>query len=302
MPVTAFPRLLLEGLRKVYAQGYAQIPERYKDLYETIQTHKQFEDEVQFVGTGYAQVKPQGESAVFDFMQQGYAHRAVMVAYSLGFIITYEEFKDNLYLDYGSKRAKALAFSQRQTMEVTAANIPNRGFNSSYTSNPGDGQPLFSTAHPLVEGGTAANRPAAGSDLNELSLETGTIAIMDFVNDRNLNIAVSPVSLHIPTASYYNAKRILNSALQSHTANNAQNVLNTENVFPGGVKVNNYFTDANAWFIKTNCLDGMIHYEREAANFDQDNEFATKNFQCVSYARYAFNWNDWRSMYGNPGA
>jgi len=44
------------------------------------------------------------------------------------------------------------------TKQVKAAAILNNGFSSAVTY--GDGVSLFSTAHPLVSGGTNSNRPA----------------------------------------------------------------------------------------------------------------------------------------------
>jgi len=36
--------------------------------------------------------------------------------------------------------------------------------------------------------------------------------------------------------------------------------------------------------------------------FDQDNDFDTKNAKAASIERYVFGWTDWRSLYGSPGA
>jgi len=55
----------------------------------------------------------------------------------------------------------------------------------------------------------------------------------------------------------FEAERILKSTLQNDTANNAINALKSTGMFSGGVKVNHYLTDTDAWFIRTNCPDGM---------------------------------------------
>ena len=51
----------------------------------------------------------------------------------------------------------------------------------------GDGQSLFSTAHPLVNGGTNGNRPSTAVDLNETSLEAAVIAIGKYTDERGKN-------------------------------------------------------------------------------------------------------------------
>ena len=61
------------------------------------------------------------------------------------------------------------------TKQVKAAAVLNNGFNSAYVG--GDGVALFSTAHPLVNGGTNSNTPTTQADLNETSLESAVIQI-----------------------------------------------------------------------------------------------------------------------------
>jgi hypothetical protein len=51
------------------------------------------------------------------------------------------------------------------TKQVKAAAVLNSGFNAAVTY--GDGVSFFSTAHPLVSGGTNSNRPTTGADLIE---------------------------------------------------------------------------------------------------------------------------------------
>jgi len=108
--------------------------------------------------------------------------------------------------------------------------------------------------------------------------------------------------LIVPPALFYEANRILKSALQNDTANNAINALKATNALPGGIVLNHYLTDTDAWFIKTNCPEGLIYQERMAMEFEQDNDFDTKNAKAAAVERYAFGWVDWRSIYGTPGA
>jgi hypothetical protein len=61
------------------------------------------------------------------------------------------------------------------TKQVKAAAVLNNGFSAAYTG--GDGVALFSSAHPLVSGGTNSNIPSTPADLNETSLENAVIQI-----------------------------------------------------------------------------------------------------------------------------
>ena len=141
--------------------------------------------------------------------------------------------------------------------------------------------------------------PAA--DLAESSLEDLSIQIMNVLNDRGLHISLMPTTLHIPTAQWYNANRILKSALQSNTSDNAVNVLKATNAFPGGIKMNHYFTSSSAWFVRTNCPEGMTMLWRHRPDFDQDNDFPTKNALAMAYMRFSVNCADARGIFGSNG-
>ena len=133
------------------------------------------------------------------------------------------------------------------------------------------------------------------------SLEDLTVQIMGASNDTGLLINIMPESLHIARQEWYNANRILQSVLQSNTANNNINVLKATNAFPKGIKLNHYFTSATAYFIRTNVPNALTYFERDEISFDQDNDFDTKNAKAASYERYSAGWSDWRGCYGTPG-
>jgi len=111
-----------------------------------------------------------------------------------------------------------------------------------------------------------------------------------------------PESLIVAPGNYFEATRILQSVQQSGTANNDANILRANGVIPKGVKVNHFLTDADAWFIRTNCPNGLMHYIREAMELSQDNDFDTKNAKAAAYERYSFGWSDWRALFGSAGA
>jgi len=153
-----------------------------------------------------------------------------------------------------------------------------------------------------MAGGTISNRAVIDSDLSEASLEQACIDIAGLVNDRGLLISIMPKTLIVPKELIFEAHRILNSTLQNDTANNAINALRTMNIFPGGAKVNHYLTDADAWFIRTNCPEGMKYKNRKDDTFASDNDSDTFNIKFYAYFRASFGMSDPRSIYGNAGA
>jgi hypothetical protein len=295
----AHPKALWPGIKKWWGRTYTEHKVEYTDLFETDSSQKQYEEDVQVTGFGLAPVKPEGAAVSYDSEVQGFVSRYTHVAYALGYIVTHEELKDNLYEVVSKRRAQALAFSHRQTKENVAANVYNRAFNSAFTF--GDGTEMIATTH-STKSGNQSNHLATAADISEAALEDLIIQIMGATNDRGLKFNNMPKSLHVPRQLWFEANRILKSVLQHDTANNAINVLRSTNALPGGIKVNHYFTDVDAWFIRTNVMRGLIHYERETIDFDQDNDFDTKNAKAKCYERYSFGMTDFRQIYGSPGA
>lgn len=293
------PKALWPGIKAWWGQVYQEHPEEYVDLFDKDSSTQNYEEDVQLTGFGLAPRKSEGAGTSYDSEIQGFVTRYTHVAYALGYIVTKEELDDNLYEKVSKKRAAALAMSFRQTKENVAANVYNRAFNGTYLG--GDGVSLCSTAHPNVTGGTSSNKPTVDVDLSEAALEDAVVAIMGYQNDRGLLIQVMPQSLHIARQEHFNAHRILKSVYQSGTANNDVNVLAATNAFPGGVKMNHYFTSPHAWFIRTNVPEGMKYYERVGISFDQDNDFDTMNVKAKGYERYSFGWSDFRAVYGSNG-
>ena len=302
MPVIttgAHPKALWPGIHAWWGRKYNEHPEEWPDLFDRETSEKAYEEDVELTGFSLAPIKPQGTAVSYDFEQQQSTTRYTHVAYALGYIVTYEELRDNLYETVSRRRAEQLAFSMRQTKETVAANVYNRAFNSSFTG--GDAKEMIATDHPTIAG-DQSNELTTAADLSEASIEDLTIQIMQSQNNRGHRISNLPQSLHVPPALFYEAHRITKSVLQNDTANNAINVLKAVNVFPKGIMVNHYFTDTDAWFIRTNIPRGATAFQRDAVSFDQDNDFDTKNAKAHCYERYSFGWTDWRQVWGTPGA
>jgi len=260
---------------------------------------KAYEERVETTGFGLAPVKPQGTGVSYTTDLQGYISRLTNVTFALGYIVTMEELADNLYEQVSKSRAKSLAFSMRQTKEIVGANIINRCTNASYLG--GDGVVLLSASHP-TRNGLVSNILAPAADLSEAAIEDLCIQVMGATNNVGLLINMMPQKLLVPRQLWFEANRILKSTLQNDTANNATNVLKATNAFPGGIVMNHFLTDADAWDILTNCPDGLIYQERKALAFTQDNDFDTENAKSKAVERFQFGWADFRAVFGSIGA
>ena len=186
------------------------------------------------------------------------------------------------------------------TKQVKAANVLNNGFNPAFPG--GDGVELFSTAHPLVSGGTNSNEPATPADLNETSLENAVIQIAAWTDERGLLIAAKPRKLIIAPSNMFVATRLLETELRVATADNDINALKSNGSIPEGYTVNHFLTDPDAWFLCTDVPNGMKHFVRTPMATSMDGDFDTGNVRYKARERYSFGFSDPLGMFGSPGA
>ena len=218
----------------------------------------------------------------------------------MGFSITEEAMEDNLYDSLSTRYTKALARAMAYSKQVKAANILNNGFNAAFPG--GDGVSLFSTAHPLVSGGTNSNRPSVATDLNETALENAVIQIAAWTDEKGLLIAAKPRKLIIPPALMFVATRLLETNLRVGTTDNDINALKNNGAIPEGYTVNHFLTDPNAWFLTTDVPNGLKHFVRVPMSTSMDTDFDTGNNRYKARERYSFGWSDPLGVYGSPGA
>lgn len=294
------PKLLWPGIHAIWGQIYAEHEAQYTSLYDIESSSKAYEEDVQVTGFGLAQIKAQGASVSYDTESQGGIQRYQHIAYALGYMVTKEERDDDLYEVVGTRRAKANAFSMNQTVENIGAFPYNNAFATTYFTT-ADGASLVSTAHVNPTGGTFSNALSPAASLSETALEDIVIQIRGAQNSRGLQISVMPKTLIIPRQEEFNAMRILQSVAQSGSANNDINALRASGAFPGGVKVNTYLTDPNAWFVRTNVMSGMQLFWRTKPEFSQDNDFDTENSKAKSYMRLSVGCTDPLGIFGSAG-
>ena len=156
---------LLPGLNALFGLEYARYGEEHKEIYETETSERSFEEETKLSGFSAAPVKNEGSAISYDNAQEAWTTRYNHETIALGFSITEEAIEDNLYDSLSARYTKGLARAMAYTKQVKAAAVLNNGYNNAYVG--GDGVSLFSTAHPLVNGGTNSNTFTTPSDLNE---------------------------------------------------------------------------------------------------------------------------------------
>jgi hypothetical protein len=292
---------LLPGLNALFGLQYATYGEEHKEIYETEKSERSFEEETKLSGFSAAPVKNEGSAIAYDNAQEAFTARYNHETIALGFSITEEAVEDNLYDSLSARYTKGLARAMAYTKQVKAASILNNGFTGGVYAG-GDGVALFSTAHPLVSGGTNSNRPSTNSDLNETSLENAVIQIAAWTDERGLLIAAKPRKLVVPPALQFVATRLLETNLRVGTADNDINALKNNGSIPEGYTINHYLTDTNAWFLCTDVPNGLKHFERMALTTGMDGDFDTGNVRYKARERYSFGFSDPLGVFGSPGS
>ena len=292
---------LLPGLNALFGLEYATYGEQHKEIYDTETSERSFEEETKLSGFSAAPVKSEGSAIAYDNAQEAFTARYNHETIALGFSLTEEAIEDNLYDSLSSRYTKALARAMAYTKQTKAASVLNNGFSAGVYAG-GDGVALFSTAHPLVSGGTNSNTQSTAADLNETSLEAAVIQIAAWTDERGLLIAAKPRKLVVPPALQFVATRLLETQLRTATADNDINAIVNNGSIPEGYTVNNYLTDTNAYFICTDVPNGMKHFIRTPLSNSMDGDFDTGNVRYKSRERYSFGFSDPLGMFGSPGA
>ena len=289
------------GLNALFGMEYNRYEGQHAEIFDTESSDRAFEEEVMLSGFGAAPVKNEGTGISYDDANEAYTARYNHETVAMGFSITEEAVEDNLYDRLASRYTRALARSMAHTKQVKAANVLNSAFTGGATAG-GDGKALCATDHPLTSGGTFANEPATAADLNETSLEDALINIAGFVDERGLVIALRGMKLIIPRQLQFVAERLMVSNLRVGTADNDVNAIKSSGMLPEGYVVNDYLTDTDAFFIKTDAPNGLKHFERSALATSMDPDFDTGNMRFKARERYSFGFSDPRCVFGSPGA
>lgn len=296
---TQFARLLQEGLNTVWGLEYNSYPEEWKQVFKVESSKKAFEEDQLVTGFGAAQIKSEGAAFAYDEAMEAWTSRYDHKTVALGFKISQELIEDNLYMQTSAKYARALARSMQHTREIYGAAVLNNGFGTFLI---GDGQPLFSASHPLSGGGVASNLLGTPADISEQAIEDLLVQIRKTKDDRGIPVALKPTDVIIPPDLEFVTCRLLDSVLRTNTADNDVNAINKKGIFGRDPVIVTRLTDTNAWFIKTDCPDGLKSFDRIAVQTKFDEDFNTGDYRFKARARYSHGASDWRGCFGSSGA
>ena len=287
------------GLNALFGLEYKNYENQHTEIFDTETSDRAFEEEVMLTGFANASVKAEGSAVSFDSANESFTSRYTHETIALAFSITEEAIEDNLYDSIAKRYTKALARSMANTKQIKAASVLNNAFNSDFAG--GDSKELCAADHP-TQAGTFKNELSTSADLNETSLEQAMIDIAAFTDERGLKIAARGVKMIIPSELQFTAERLMKTANRTGTADNDINAIVSKGMISGGYVVNNYLTDTDAFFIKTDVPNGLKMFQRAALKTAMEGDFDTGNVRYKARERYSFGFSDPRGIFGSPGA
>jgi hypothetical protein len=259
---------------------------------------RNYHEEPVLYGFGAAPQLPDGTPVTY---QQGgvlFLQRYVYKVYGLAFALTKVLVEDGDHIRLGQVYARHLAQSLVETKELLCANILNTAFNSSYPG--GDGVPLISTAHPIVNG-TFSNQLATSANLSQTSLEQMLIQIRQAVDNNGKKIRLVPRQLVVAPGNIFQAEVLLKSVLRTGNANNDINPVKSIGLLDEGAAVLSRLTNASAWWVQSDAPEGMKLLMRRRLEKTMEGDFETDSMRYKATERYIPGFTDPRAMYGTAG-
>ena len=246
-------------------------------------------------GIGLMPVVTEGAAVTYVAMNEGFLKTYTHVDYGSGMRVTRRMRRDDLYGTM-AKDARELGRSWRSTEETLLANHLNNAFSS---GTGGDGQYLCVSTHVREDGSAASNILSASSDLSQTTLEQAVIDFSDIRDGGNKRINLTPAILLVSKEQQFKAHRLIKSPRDSETDTNASNPMEDKLK----IAVWNYLTDSDAWFLLAARGDhDLTLYDREKPWTDYETDFDTKDYKVTLMAAQSSGWNDWKGVFGTPGA
>lgn len=259
---------------------------------------RNYHEEPVLYGFGAAPQLPDGTPVTY---QQGgvlFLKRYVYKVYGLAFALTKVLVEDGDHIRLGQVYARHLAQSLVETKELLSANVLNTAFSNS--TNTGDGVPLISTSHPIVNG-VFSNQLATAAVLSQTSLEQMLIQVRQAVDNNGKKIRLVPRQLIVAPGNIFQAEVLLKSVLRTGNANNDINPVKSIGLLDEGAAVLSRLTSSTAWWVQTDAPEGLKLLMRRRLEKTMEGDFETDSMRYKATERYDVGFTDPRAVYGTPG-
>lgn len=266
-----FGKLLAPGLRKIFFETYAEVPEQFSKIYKVNKSNKATETDYGLGAFGdWVQRTTNLDTVAYDTLSAGLERTYTHKAFTKGFMIERELYDDEQYRQI-NKFPAAMARAGRAFVEKEAAKTLNYGFLNAKAIF--DGKALFSSAHPLVDSNGTGDNLASGA-LTADNLKIALRKMRETVDEAGNLINCNPNKLIVPPALEHTAKVLMNS-MQS-----PGNDYNDANTLKGALEVivYDYIGEAaggsdTAWFVMDSNMAELNFFWRIKPEFKWDEDW-----------------------------
>lgn len=287
----------LPALMQIIQDNYEQFPSVAEAIYNIKKTNRSIEQSTQISGFGNFVETNEKQEHASDLAYQTYDKTYRPLKYTLGFSMSRELVDDDQF-GIVAGFSRSLGRSAYNTKEIHGAEVFNDAFDGT-TFTGGDGRPLCDTAHTSLAG-SLRNELSTSADLSVASLKQAFIDMQDTVDHRGKLLNIMPRTLLVPSELRFTALELLKSTQLADTANNNINSLDSLSLQP---VVWNYLTDPDAWFLLADKLEhDLCWIERDPFEVITYDKPSTESKVVYGRMRYARGFNDWRGVFGSPGA
>jgi hypothetical protein len=243
---------------------------------------------------------PEGTGVNFDMPTEGHEKTIYYTKYGLGFQITQEMMKDDLFRNFEKMPGK-LAKSAAYKRETVFWNLFNGAFT---TITAWDAVAVFATSHATLKSATTiANKPTTAGSLSETTLQAGFEYFDTLVDEAGMPLDFDgPKVLVVPTQLRYTGYKLMSTLGKLGSANNDINVMAPGNDYVSySLHVSRYLTSATAWFLLSPAHDFRFIWKDQAA-LESSDDFYTGNALFKTTMRFACGVFDYKGAWGNAGA
>lgn len=302
---TIFPDLYLQSMLpaidEVVMTKYSQFPDEFSKVFRMEKSNRSIEQTTEVTGFGQFVQTPEGSSTIYDEPLPGYNKTYVHAQYSLGFKVSKVAMDDDKFAVV-RKLATELGRSAKETREVVPANVFNQGRNASYLGP--DGVTLFSTAHPLIGGGTQTNQLSYSSDPDVTAIQLALSDMRTTVDHRGKKLRIPPKKYIVPPTFEFVAAELLGGAdWRPDTADRTINAFRRRSGMPSFEEwmVWDYLTTTDT-YIEGDVQDTELRfYNREPFNTVHDIEFDSRSIKTAGWMRFSVGFNGFYGIYCIPG-
>lgn len=294
-----FGKLLAPGLRKIFFESYAAVPEQFSKIYKMNTSTKAKETDYGLGAFGDWVERADGlDTVAYSKLSSGLERTYTHKAFTKGFMIERELYDDEQYRQI-NKFPAAMGRAGRAFVEKEAAKPLNRAFLNASAIY--DGKPLLAADHALLDSNSTCSNLATGA-LTDANLKIAMQMMHETVDEAGNLINAVPKKLIVPPALEHTAK-VLMQSMQVPGNNN-----NDANTVKGAldIVVYDYIGAAaggsdTAWYLQDPSLSEMNFFWRMKPEFKWDEDFDTFVAKYRGYMRFSYGLSDWRGFIGSLG-